>query len=229
MPSNIEWTDETWNPITGCTKISAGCKNCYAERMARRLAGRYGYKPQPHHFDVTLHEDKLDKPIHWMKPRMIFVCSMGDLFHEDVPNVWIDDIINIASVANQHTYMILTKRPKRMHEYFSFNEIPENVWAGVTTEHQQAYFSRVAWLKDIKASVKFVSMEPLLGKIYADLSGIDWVIVGGETGPGARPMDADWARQIRDDCIETGTPFFFKKMGSKRQTPEDLMIRQWPN
>jgi protein gp37 len=239
MSTKIEWTNETWNPVTGCTKISAGCSNCYAERMARRLAGKYGYHEQPDHFKVTLHPDKLNQPLWWKKPRMIFVCSMGDLFHDDVDEESIMEIIDIMTFAKQHTFQVLTKRPERMN--YIVNQIerhaggfPNNVWLGVTAENQQAADERIPLLLNTPAAVRFVSVEPMLGSVDLSLyqpivrqhkndfmkargilgGKIDWVICGGETGHGSRPMKAEWAIHLRNQCLDSGVPFFFKKPGS---------------
>lgn len=178
MPTKIEWTNETWNPITGCTKISEGCTNCYAERMAKRLAGRYGYPEQPHHFEVTVHEDKFDQPLKWKKPRMIFVCSMGDLFHPDVPHAEIKKILDVIKKCPQHTFQILTKRPEAMFYYFQANhtiydsesylnkyELFRNLWLGVTAENQKTADERIPWLLKTPAVVRFVSVEPMLGSV----------------------------------------------------------------
>jgi len=167
--SKIEWTEVTWNPVTGCTKISAGCKNCYAERMANRLKGRFGY-PEDEPFSVTLHPDKLDLPYHWRKPRMIFVCSMGDLFHEDVPFEFIHKVFDSMFNNQQHTFQILTKRPERMHEYFQTNKNIPNVWLGVTAENQKQADRRIQEILQINAKVRFVSIEPMLESI--DLKAI---------------------------------------------------------
>ncbi|MBU1699640.1 MAG: phage Gp37/Gp68 family protein [Candidatus Eisenbacteria bacterium] len=252
--TKIEWTNETWNPVTGCTKISVGCKNCYAERMAKRLAGRFGY-PRDEPFKVTLHPERLEEPLHRRKPRMVFVCSMGDLFHEDVPWEFIVEVFLIMARASHHTYQILTKRPERMREFCSaeqFNAGPfKHLWLGVTAENQKAADERIPILLDTPAAIRFVSCEPLLGTM--DLrrfflapngvpphhavvrglhgeggQGLDWVIAGGETGPGARPMHPDWAHDICNQCIAVAIPFFFKKMGQGLLTPGYLQIREWP-
>ena len=268
MPSKIEWTDETWNVVTGCTKVSAGCTHCYAERMSKRLAGRCGY-PKDDPFRVTLHPDKLDKPLKWKKPRKIFVNSMSDLFHEDVPDEFIDEVFAVMSDAGQHTFMILTKRPERMKQYLSldnprytarkvFNLTKDpagkfdcdlhwpliNVWLGTSVENQAAADERIPPLLQVPAAVKFISVEPLLGPVdlmsvqfgkYTTMNvlegcgislkspcqsipnafsnKIDWVITGGESGPGARPLHPDWVRSLRDQCQAAGTKFFFKSWG----------------
>lgn len=271
MPTKIEWATETWNPVTGCTPISEGCRNCYAERMSKRLAGRCGY-PEGEPFRVTLHPDKLDQPMRWKKPRMIFVCSMGDLFHEDVPFDQISQVFDVmcswrwptkeaecsgdASLLEDpgHTFMVLTKRPERIPEWLSWlghywtGDSPVNInleaeghfgkhiWFGVTAENQARADERIPILLQIPAAVRFVSVEPMLGPV--DLNkylyphrlcdghsawqcdedcprrpGLDWVICGGETGPGARPMHPDWVRGLRNQCQAAGVPFFFKSWG----------------
>lgn len=270
--SRIEWTDATWSPVTGCTPASEGCQNCYAKRMANRLRGRCGY-PADDPFKVTMHEDRLGEPLRWKKPRKVFVCSMSDLFHEDVPNEFIDYVFAVMGRSQQHTFILLTKRPERMREYLQagrYQQIlniayrlkyrPEglgkgidnpkdmrwwpNVWLGVTAENQQRADERIPILLQIPAAVRFVSIEPMLGPV--DLTGIrfdrntimnvlegcginrlspcqsipnafcekiNWVICGGETGPGARPMHPEWMRSVRDQCRDAGVPFFFKQWG----------------
>ena len=318
--TKIEWAEKTWNPITGCTKISPGCANCYAERMSKRLVGRCGYdKDNP--FQVTLHVDRLDEPLKWRKPQMVFVCSMGDLFHGDVPDDWIDQVFGailgckIFNNVPDHTFLILTKRPERMREYLGtrtpeellrawanacpcYTDDPNvsvedlvysetcydwdehgrnsngseykpwgyiqrlfplsNVWLGVTAENQEKANERIPILLQIPAAKRFVSVEPMLGSVDLEslelgpngygltfllnaLTGwahgnieksgkpkvhrndqfgrLDWVICGGETGPGARPMHPDWARSLRDQCVSAGVPFFFKQQGEWGYTP----------
>ena len=301
MSTKIEWAEETWNPITGCTPISEGCANCYAKRMSNRLKGRCGYDAD-NPFKVTLHPGRLSEPLKWRKPRMIFVCSMGDLFHEDVPDELIDRIFAVMASCGEHTFLLLTKRPQRMREYMqrvttggpqaasSYTENlmhfhkqhidnytagwtpppppePEvrfiyssaikqesvekerdsiffnrtchwrkwplsNVWLGVTAENQTRADERIPVLLQIPAAKRFVSIEPMLGPVDLQLvnmpdgddlgvslynhgcaAGIDWVICGGETGPGSRPMNPDWVRSLRDQCQTAGTPFFFKSWG----------------
>ena len=266
--SRIEWTDATWSPVTGCTPISEGCENCYARRMAKRLAGRCGY-PAVDPFRATIHPERLDEPFRWKKPRRVFVCSMSDLFHEDVPYEFIYDIWDVMVKNRQHTFLILSKRPDRMQSFiervmvnrmdyaYMLGNTPEgkearkwalkpvqNVWLGVTAENQQRADERIPILLEIPAAVRFVSVEPMLGLV--DLTGIrfdrntimnvlegcginrlspcqsipnafcekiNWVICGGETGPGARPMHPDWVRSLRDQCQDSGVPFFFKQWG----------------
>lgn len=276
--TKIEWAESTWNPITGCTKISPGCKNCYAERMAKRLAGRFGY-PEYDPFAVTLHRDKFELP-NWRKPRMVFVCSMGDLFHEDVTIGALTHVLDVIGQHPRHTFLILTKRPERIWpmfsgkhpasnkpdgpstwRYMSEGTIIPNVWLGVTAENQEQADKRIPVLLQIPAVKRFVSIEPMLGPV--DLSdklgdwtncpecgrgvaidedglcvscgadayhwGLDWVILGGETGPGWRNMDPQWARDVRDQCNAAGVPFFMKKTAGGGQPPDDLMIREYPS
>ncbi len=207
MPTKIEWTEETWNPVTGCTPISEGCANCYAKRMANRLRGRFGY-PKNDGFDVTHHGSiALTKPARWRKPRRIFACSMGDLMHSLVPNAWIWDVIRIMSCTPHHTYQILTKRPARLLDF----AWPSNCWVGVTVELPK-YLDRIDVLRKVRAPLRFVSFEPLLGEMpELDLSGVGWVIVGAETGPGARPMQTRWAHHLRTETRSQGIPFFYKR------------------
>ena len=211
--SKIEWTDKTWNPITGCSKKSTGCLNCYAEVMSRRLKAM-GQAKYSNGFKVTLHEQCLDEPLTWRGAHNIFVCSMSDIFHEEVPFDFVDKMFDIIKRTPRHRYQILTKRAERMAEYFATRSIPENVWLGVTVEAQSSRF-RIDRLRNLSASVKFLSCEPLvedLGEI--DLTGIDWVIVGGESGPKARPMQESWALNIRRQVAEQGARFFFKQWGT---------------
>lgn len=270
MPkTRIEWTEYSWNPVTGCTPISEGCQNCYARRMANRLRGRCGY-PADDPFLVTLHPERLEEPLKWRNPRRVFVCSMGDLFHENVPFEYIAKVWQTMNNAEQHTFLVLTKRPKRMKEFLSrlgwYTHDREtnpaeavldeggkytlpNVWLGVTAENQQRADERIPILLQIPAAVRFVSVEPMLGQVdlskwlggtwycetcecivdpefvpfseihypcenYLDfIPGIDWVICGGESGHGARPMHPEWVRSLKDQCQEAGVPFFFKQWG----------------
>lgn len=283
--TKIEWASHSWNPITGCSKTSEGCRFCYAERMARRLAGRHGYPKAPHYFDVTLRPERLEEPLRRMKPTTYFVCSMGDLFHEDVPDEFILEVWRVMEHCQRHTFLVLTKRPKRMKEFiqrlFSYLEEPDcweldgsdtwidlihksntphyfnpsvilpNVWLGISAENQQRADERIPVLQKIPAAVRLVSLEPLLGPIdlrrtppvpheyYVNVTrtgdgtgikyteGIDWVICGAETGPGARPMDPDWARALLAQCREAGVPFFMKQV-SHGPVPDDLMVREYP-
>lgn len=214
MPqTKIEWTDKTWNPITGCSKKSTGCLHCYAEIMSRRLKAM-GQAKYSNGFSITLHEQCLDEPLIWKGTHNIFVCSMSDIFHEEVPFEFVDKMFDIISKTQQHRYQILTKRAERMLEYFSSRRIPENVWLGVTVEAQSTRF-RIECLRNLSASVKFLSCEPLvedLGEL--DLTGIDWVIVGGESGPKARPMKEAWVLNIRRQVDNQGARFFFKQWGT---------------
>ena len=211
--TKIEWTDKTWNPVTGCTKISSGCANCYAEIMANRLQAM-GVDKYINKFMPTIHEDALSEPVKWKKPHIVFVCSMADLFHDTVPFEFIDKVINVIQQANHHRYQILTKRAVRMAEYFSNREIPDNVWLGVTVE-SSSELSRIDSLRDIKATIRFLSCEPLLNDLGTiDLTGIDWVIVGGESGVKARQMNPEWVRSILNQANEQGTAFFFKQWGT---------------
>ncbi|KKL49659.1 hypothetical protein LCGC14_2313330, partial [marine sediment metagenome] len=272
MPTKIEWADESWNPVTGCTKVDEGCRNCYAERMSKRLAGRYGY-PADDPFRVTLHPERLDKPLHWKKPRRIFVNSMSDLFHPDVPDAFIDQVFAVMALASHHQFMILTKRPKNMMHYLEWEDYdpyetrvdmvncrtsdfahtfdeyitPEgwplpNVWLGVSVHDQKSADERIPILLQTPAAKRFVSYEPALGAvdftylengrscgltgwyITPDKTGggepdqhqgekLDLVIMGGESGHGARPTHPDWARTVRDDCAAAGVPFLFKQWG----------------
>lgn len=282
MPTKIEWAKnldgtpgETWNPVTGCTPVSEGCENCYARRLAKRFPQIHDPERQLRRFSaIHTHKDTLDIPLRWRKPRRVFVCSMGDLFHENVPDKFIAAMFGVMAACPHHTFMVLTKRPARMGRWFSWiekegaatarfnceapsalwtlhaammcarqyeaaargavvNWPPPNVWLGVTVENQRTACERIPPLLQTPAAVRFVSCEPLLGLV--DLSGpalgplgLDWVIVGAETGPGARPMNPDWARSIRDQCKEAGMSFFMKKLSKNAPIPDDLMIREFP-
>lgn len=212
--TKIEWTDATWNPVTGCTKTSAGCAHCYAEVMSRRLKAM-GVAKYQNGFAVTLHEDALNEPKKWRKPRTIFVCSMSDLFHKDVPFEFIDRVIKVIKETPQHRYQLLTKRADRMEEYFLTREVPQNVWIGVTVEVQTSK-SRIDNLRSIQnAPIKFLSCEPLLEDLgELDLTGIDWIIVGGESGNQARPMKEEWVLRIQQQCNVADKAFFFKQWGT---------------
>lgn len=212
LNSKIEWTETTWNPITGCTKKSIGCKNCYAERMALRLQAM-GNPNYINGFKPTIHEHVLDKPLHWKKPQMIFVNSMSDLFHEEVPLDFILRVFSIMREASWHTFQVLTKRSKRLHELDPWISWPPNVWMGVSVENE-VYKYRISHLRKTHAMVKFLSIEPLIGPLgKLELNEIDWIIVGGESGPGARIMEVEWVIDIRDQCIASKIPFFFKQWG----------------
>ncbi len=226
--SKIEWTESTWNPVTGCTKISTGCKNCYAERMTKRLHAM-GQKNYRNGFKLTCHPQSLDLPLRWKKPQIIFVNSMSDLFHEDVPLDFIQDVFTTMKQAKQHLFQVLTKRAERLIELSPVLDWPENVWMGVTVESHD-YKDRIDCLRKTGAGIKFLSLEPLLDDIgELDLFGIDWVIVGGESGPGARPMASDWVRCIRDQCLDQQIPFFFKQWGGihKKKAGRILDGRTW--
>ena len=211
--TKIEWTDKTWNPVTGCTKCSEGCKNCYAELMARRLPAMK-QKKYVNGFTLTLHYDVLYEPLLWKKPHSIFVCSMSDLFHKEVPFEFIDKVMDIIKKTPQHRYQLLTKRSERMNEYFSSHEIPNNAWLGVTVENQISKV-RIDVLKKLVAPIRFLSCEPLLEDLgQLNLDNIDWVIVGGESGAKARPMQIDWVLSIKEQCKKQGTAFFFKQWGT---------------
>jgi protein gp37 len=253
--TKIEWAEMVWNPTTGCSRISEGCRHCYAERMAKRLAGRCGYPAVPNQFEVTMHHEKLEEPLHWKKPARIFVDSMGDLFHKDVPITFIIRVFASMAIARWHTFIILTKRPDRMCAWLSNENLPEyiaeaqeyicgqygwcadtdfnwplpNVWMISSVEDQKTADERIPWILKTPAAMRGISVEPMLGKIDLlkatwfnnpypnkhDLPpngiGLDWVICGCESGPGARPMELDWARNLRDQCQEAGVPFFFKQ------------------
>lgn len=253
MPTKIEWAEEIWNPVTGCSPVSEGCQNCYAKRMANRLRGRYGY-PEDKPFKVTSHPDRLDQPLKWKKPRRIFVCSMGDLFHKDVPFSFICDVFARILLETRHTFLILTKRPERMKEFFDtllVKKLPlPNVWLGVTAENQDQADLRIPILLEIPAKVRFVSVEPMLtvmdlekylmscedcgnqgsipldnkpgnslGRLCLDAcikrgepNSLDWVICGAESGYNARPMQINWARNLKDQCEEANVYFFLKQM-----------------
>ena len=211
--TKIEWTDKTWNPITGCTKYSAGCAHCYAETMSRRLHAM-GVAKYQREFELTLQEDNLQEPLSWRKAHNIFVCSMSDLFHEKVPFEFIDKVMATIRQTPQHRYQILTKRAERMAEYFETRAVPENVWVGVTVEAESSK-QRIDCLRQIPASVHFLSCEPLLESLgQIDLKGIEWVIIGGESGPQARPMKEEWVLDIMQQCERQGAAFFFKQWGT---------------
>lgn len=213
MATKIEWTGETWNPVTGCTQLSAGCKNCYAKTIALQMQ-KDGVKRYENGFNVTTHEDMLCKPRQWAAPTIIFVCSMADLFHKDVPFEFIDKVMDVIRSTPWHTYQILTKRAERMAEYFATRAIPANVWLGVTVEAPSVKY-RIDCLRNLPASIRFLSCEPLvedLGEL--DLTNIDWVIVGGEHAINARPMKKPWVLSIKEQAEKQGALFFFKQWGS---------------
>ena len=228
LSTSIEWTDSTWNPVTGCTKISSGCVNCYAERMALRLKAM-GNPSYLNGFNVTLHEDILTLPLKWKKPQTIFVNSMSDLFHDDIPAEFIQRVFDIMRRADWHCYQILTKRSERMLELSPQLPWVSNIWLGVTVEADN-YTYRVEHLSKTGAKVKFLSLEPLLSPISnLQLKGIDWAIVGGESGPNARPMKKDWVIDIRNQCQNEKVPFFFKQWGgiNKKKAGRELEGRIW--
>jgi protein gp37 len=226
--SSIEWTEATWNPITGCTKISPGCKHCYAERMTRRLKAM-GQSKYANGFKLTTHEDVLEDPLHWKKPKMIFVSSMSDLFHKDVPLHFIQKAFNVMEQASWHTFQVLTKRSKRLLELSRSLDWPANVWMGVSVENSD-YTFRIEHLRKINAYVKFLSLEPLLGPLSnLKLQDINWVIVGGESGPGARPIKEEWVIDIKNQCVTFDVPFFFKQWGGvhRKENGRELRGRTW--
>jgi protein gp37 len=215
----IEWTDATWNPVTGCTKISAGCDHCYAGRFSERFRGTPGH-PFEHGFDLTLRPERLQQPLGWRNPRMIFVNSMSDLFHKEIPNALISSVFDTMERAHWHTFQILTKRSSLMRNFlrrrYGQNRGPSHMWFGVSVEDGSKK-SRIRHLQDAPAGVRFLSIEPLIGSVGdLDLTGIDWVIVGGESGPGARPMEREWVREVRDQCRASKVAFFFKQWGGLR-------------
>ena len=226
--TSIEWTDVTWNPVTGCDKVSQGCKHCYAEPLARRLQAM-GAPKYANGFQVTLHPDTLDLPGKWRKPRRVFVNSMSDLFHPKVPDNFIRQTFQVMAATTKHRYQVLTKRPERMLALSPGLPWPEHIWMGVSVEND-ACRNRVDLLRNSPAAVRFLSLEPLLGPLKnLDLSGIHWVIVGGESGPGARPMNPAWARDLRDQCQSVSVPFFFKQWGGtdKKKAGRLLDGRTW--
>lgn len=234
--SSIEWTEHTWNPVTGCTKLSPGCKHCYAETMARRLKamGAPGYERG---FELTLHPERLEQPLRRKTPTTYFVNSMSDLFHEAVPDRFVDQVLDVCRRTPQHTYQVLTKRAERLPPFFASRVCPTNVWLGVSVEDRRYGVPRIAQLRKVKAAVRFLSVEPLLedvGKL--NLRGIHWVIVGGESGAKARPMDESWAENVRAQAIAQGVPFFFKQWGTwgadgvrrdKKRNGRELSGRRW--
>ena len=223
MNSSIEWTHSTWNPITGCTKVSPGCKNCYAECMARRLQAM-GSPNYVNGFRVTHHEHQIEKPLQWKRPMSIFVNSMSDIFHEEVPVDFILKLFRVMKLAGHHRFQLLTKRAERLSALDRKLPWHDNVWMGVTVETAD-YVSRIDHLRDTGARTKFLSLEPLLGPLPdLDLRGIDWVIVGGESGPRARPMNPEWVTEIRDQCLAADVPFFFKQWGGKNKKKSGRLL-----
>jgi protein gp37 len=228
LGSGIEWTESTWNPVTGCTKISSGCAHCYAERMAERLQamGQPNYRDG---FELRLQPQMLERPLEWTKPQRIFVNSMSDLFHEGVPLEYIQQVFDVMLRAHWHEFQVLTKRADRLAALSPEIEWPANVWMGVSVENAD-HTGRIDDLRGTGARVKFLSLEPLIGPLAElDLRGIDWVITGGESGPGARPMDPSWVTDIRDQCHRSGVAFFFKQWGgkNKKKTGRTLEGRTW--
>ncbi|MCR4315213.1 MAG: phage Gp37/Gp68 family protein [Planctomycetes bacterium] len=226
--STIEWTESTWNPVTGCMKISPGCKNCYAERMAGRLQAM-GQPNYVNGFDLTIQEHALDLPIRWKKPQVIFVNSMSDLFHHDVPYEYIKKVFDVMYRADWHQYQVLTKRSDRLIELSDKLPWADHIWMGVSVETER-YYHRIADLRGTGANIKFLSLEPLLGPLpNLILEEINWVIVGGESGPGSRQMHEDWVIDIRDQCNKASVPFFFKQWGgvNKKKAGRILGGRTW--
>lgn len=217
--SSIEWTDATWNPVTGCTKITAGCDNCYAARFSERFRGVAGH-PFENGFDLTLRPERIEQPLKWRRSRMIFVNSMSDLFHKGVPDAFVDQVFESMERADWHVFQVLTKRSSRMQQYlnrrYDAAPPPTHIWCGVSVEDARGA-ARIAHLRKASSAVRFLSVEPLIGPVgRIDLSGIHWVIAGGESGPSARVMHIDWAREIRDECRHQNVPFFFKQWGGIR-------------
>jgi protein gp37 len=230
--SAIEWTNVTWNPVTGCTKVSSGCDNCYAERLAERFRGVSNH-PYEMGFDLTLRPERLGQPLKWRRSKMIFVNSMSDLFHKKVPSSFIDQVFDTMESATWHKFQILTKRSSLMRKYLNnrYRSVspPTHIWFGVSVE-DRSKVSRVRHLRETEASVRFLSIEPLIGRIgNIELDGIDWVIVGGESGPGARHMEQDWVEEIRDQCVSNQVAFFFKQWGGLRPKSGGRLLdgREW--
>ena len=222
LDSTIEWTDATWNPVRGCTKISPGCKHCYAETFAERFRGVRGH-PYEQGFDLRIVPEKLGEPLRWRAPKMVFVNSMSDLFHEGVPDDYVYAVAKVMVTANWHTYQVLTKRSERLRELLNsklrFAASQSHIWWGVSVEDRRYGIPRIKHLRDVDVSVRFLSVEPLLEDIgRLDLNGISWVIVGGESGPGARPMKKEWVVSVRDQCASANVPFFFKQWGGVRKS-----------
>lgn len=221
--SHIEWTNATWNPVTGCTKVSAGCKHCYAERFAERWRGVKGH-PYEQGFDLKMWPERLNVPLNWKTPRMIFVNSMSDLFHKDVPLSFIQDVFQVMAEAHWHTFQVLTKRSGRLRQLANSIDWPDNVWMGVSVEDMKVAH-RVDDLRQVPAAVRFLSCEPLIGSLEGlELDGIQWVIVGGESGPGSRPMKEEWVQDLKTHCRAAHIPFFFKQWGGpiKSRTGREL-------
>ena len=226
--SSIEWTESTWNPVSGCSKISAGCLNCYAERMAKRLKAM-GQKRYRNGFAVTLHPEALDEPYRWKKPRVVFVNSMSDLFHDRIPFDFIQKVFSAMEANARHTFQVLTKRSERLRELGPLLEWSENIWMGATIENND-YVGRADDVRSTTAAIKFLSLEPLLGPVPdLDLTGVDWVIVGGESGPGAREMRQEWVLEVKEKCEKANAAFFFKQWGgvNKKKNGRILQGRTW--
>jgi protein gp37 len=232
--SKIEWTQATWNPVTGCTKVSPGCAHCYAETFAERFRGVKGH-PYENGFDLQIRPERLELPLTWKRPRLIFVNSMSDLFHPDVPLGFIQQTFETMRRADWHTFQVLTKRPERAAELSTQLAWPRNVWMGTSVENQR-WTTRIDSVRSIPAAVRFLSCEPLLGPLSLNLKGVDWVIAGGESGPKARPMRPEWVESIRDQCANEGVSFFFKQWGAydchgrrvgKSRAGRELSGRTW--
>lgn len=226
--STIEWTEYTWNPVTGCSKVSPGCKNCYAERLAKRLQAM-GQPNYINGFDITLHHGSLRIPFNWKRPSVVFVNSMSDLFHEEIPLIFIKKVFDVMCQSPHLMFQVLTKRSERLAEVSAKLPWPSNVWMGVSVENRD-YTYRIRDLINTDAKTKFLSIEPLLSSLpRLRLKGINWVIVGGESGPRARPMNKDWVIQIRNQCLTAGVPFFFKQWGgtNKKKTGRSLEGQIW--
>lgn len=230
--SAIEWTDATWNPVTGCAKVSPGCDNCYAERFSERFRGVEGH-PFARGFDLMLRPERVLQPLSWKRPRLIFVNSMSDLFHKGIPESYVDRVFETMEQAHWHTFQVLTKRSPRLRNYinrrYRDKAAPPHIWLGVSVESAD-YLMRVRHLKGTNASTRFISFEPLIGEIGpVDLAGVHWAIAGGESGPRARPLNAEWVREIRDQCLEQGVAFFFKQWGGRtpKAAGNTLDGRQW--
>ena len=217
--TKIQWTDATWNPVTGCTKISPGCKNCYAERFAERFRGVKGH-PFEFGFDLMLRHERITQPLSWRNPRMVFVNSMSDLFHEDIPERYISMVFDTMEQAFRHTFQVLTKRSESMRDFvterYRDKRVPPNIWLGVSVE-DSSVISRIDHLRSTPAAIRFLSLEPLIGPIgKVDLRDIHWIIVGGESGCGTREMKREWVADIRDQCKDAGIAFFFKQWGGPK-------------
>jgi protein gp37 len=230
--TTIEWTDATWNPVTGCTKVSAGCDNCYAARFSERFRGVPGH-PFQAGFDLTLRPERLLQPFLWKKPRMIFVNSMSDLFHKEVPRSYISRVFDTMENANWHVYQVLTKRSSLLRKFldqrYQSRKAPLHIWLGVSVEDQHA-LPRISHLRSSNAAIRFLSIEPLIGPVgKLDLNEIDWVILGGESGPGARPVKSEWVVDVRDQCVRAKVPFFFKQWGGRSPSAQGRLLdgREW--